>query len=866
MSSSFTPMIEQYRQIKNQYPEEILFFRLGDFYEMFFTDAEKASRELEITLTSRDAGGGNRVPMCGVPYHAAEGYIAKLIRKGYKVAICEQVEDPREAKGIVRREVIRVITPGTILTEGFLPQKDNNFLVAVYESATNIAMAAADLSTGECFAACFSGGEAMAALCDELYRLMPAEMLLVGGVTGNEKLHSFLATRLACSVSTVAPPVTREEVQSLLAEHFGTGIPDDENLLIVVGCLLRYLHETQKTALTHINKLEIRDAAQHLVLDATALRHLEVIRNNRDGGHSGTLLSVLDFTQTAMGGRTIRRWLEYPLGQPVAINRRLDGVEELLQRTAARRTISRLLSQIYDLERILTKVDMGSANARDLVALKNSLAILPSLKEQLTSFTASILHDAGWQLSTHNDIVDLIVAAIADNPPFSVREGQIIRDGYNLELDQLRSIARNSQAWIEQLEETEREKTGIKSLKVGYNKVFGYYIEVTNANLSAVPPTYVRKQTLVNAERFTTPELKEFEKKVLGAQAQIVNLEYHLFCRVRDYVRERLKEVQETARIIAEIDVLVSFAEAAARYNYVRPRINTSGEIVIKDGRHPVVERLIQNQVFVPNDVCLNHRDQEILLITGPNMAGKSTFMRQVALLVLMAHVGSFVPAREADIAIVDRIFTRVGASDDLAMGQSTFMLEMVEVADILRQATRHSLILLDEVGRGTSTFDGISIARAVIEYIATHIHAKTLFATHYHELTSLEDFSNGIKNYSVAIKERGDDVVFLRRVVPGAIDRSYGIQVAKLAGLPPAVIKRARALLAELEQKTVLPPVAAKKEVAATANAVESISLFQHSLADELLALDIMSMTPIEALNILFQLQQKAKREGGTG
>lgn len=865
MNASFTPMIEQYRQIKAQYQEELLFFRLGDFYEMFFDDAEKASRELDLTLTGREAGGGVRIPMCGVPYHAVEGYIIKLIRKGYKVAICEQVEDPKAAKGIVRREVIKVITPGTILADGFLAQKDNNFLAAVYKGEAALALAAADLSTGECFAVAFTGHEALADLEDELYRLMPAEVLLVGTINCDEKLHSFLTSRLACSLTAIAPPVTVEEIQPLLREHFGDAVPPDEDLRISCGCLLQYLHETQKSPLTHINKLAIREAGQHLILDATALRHLEVVRNSRDGGRKDTLLAVLDLTQTAMGGRTMRRWLEYPLGNPVAINKRLDVVEELVRHTAARHAIARLLGQIYDLERILTKVDMGSANARDLLALKDSLRVLPALKEQLTPFSAALLHNACWQMSTHDDIVSLITDAIADNPPFSIRDGQIIRDGYNLELDQLRGIARNSQAWLTQLEERERQNTGIKSLKVGYNKVFGYYIEVTNANLAAVPAEYQRKQTLVNAERFITPELKEFEKKILGAQEQIVTLEYQLFCQVRDYVKQRLKEVQQTAAIIATVDVLVSLAEVASRYNYVRPHINTNGDIIIKDGRHPVIERLLQDKMFVPNDVCLNHREQEILLITGPNMAGKSTFMRQVALLVIMAHIGSFVPAREADITVVDRIFTRVGASDDLAMGQSTFMLEMVEVANILRQATRRSLILLDEVGRGTSTFDGISIARAVIEYIATHIHAKTLFATHYHELIDLEEFSSNIKNYSVAVKERGDDVVFLRRVVPGGTDRSYGIQVAKLAGLPAPVLKRARALLAELEQKQTAV-VNTNKQVAATTTASNDISLFQHTLADEIMALDIMSITPIEALNILFQLQQKAKREAGAG
>ncbi|EAX48583.1 DNA mismatch repair protein MutS [Thermosinus carboxydivorans Nor1] len=860
MAETYTPMIEQYREIKRQHADKILFFRLGDFYEMFFEDAEIAARELEITLTGRDGGAGRRVPMCGVPFHAADTYIARLINKGYKVAICEQVEDPKQAKGIVRREVIKIITPGTVLSDVLLPDKSNNYLVVIHEQNDIITMAGADISTGECYWADFAGPYRLNTLCDHLYRLSPAEIVLTGLLTDKETLDTFLANRLhGCTITNLAIE-NSETTQELLQHHF----PDEElphsGAAIAVGHLLYYLHQTLKTDLSHVNRLMRYNAAEFMTIDTAALRNLEITRNLRDGGRKDTLLSILDFTQTAMGGRLLKKWLEYPLLSVHEIIRRQDAVDELLTNPGVRQVLQEKLGHIYDLERIVTRAEVGTANGRDLIALKQSLSSLPTIKLHVQSMQSALLGEIGAKMETYEDIVALIDRAIVDNPPHSVRDGGIIKTGYNQELDELREIAQDSQQWLMAFEAREKERTGIKSLKVGYNKVFGYYIEVTNANRAAVPSEYIRKQTLTSAERYITPELKEFETKVLGAQEKIVQLEYYLFTIVRDCVKKHIPRLQETARQLAVIDCLVSLSEAAARYNYRRPAITNNREIIIRDGRHPVVERLLDREVFVPNDTELNHHDCEVMIITGPNMAGKSTYMRQVALLVLMAQVGSFIPAREAAITPVDRIFTRVGASDDLATGQSTFMVEMNEVAHILKHATTNSLVILDEIGRGTSTFDGMSIARAVIEYIKDRIKAKTLFATHYHELTELAEQKKGIKNFTVAVKERGSEVVFLRRIVPGGADKSYGIHVARLAGLPKKVIERAQTILAELEQYAVAHVLAATALPAPQAH----VSLFSDPIIEELLKVDIMTTTPLEALNILFKLQKMAKEGSG--
>lgn len=860
-------MLEQYREVKSRHSSEILFFRLGDFYEMFFEDAQIASRELEITLTSREGGHNSRVPMCGVPYHAADNYIAKLINKGYKVAICEQVEDPKQAKGIVRREVVKIITPGTILAEASLPDKANNYLALLYEEADELCLAAADISTGECLWAVFSGSFRTSAVCDQLYRLLPAELILAGKIEALSTISTFLSHRVpSCVASTLA--IADVALSSeLLQKHFtGEELPGSQTAQAAVGYLLYYLHYTLKSDLSHVNKLTRVDTQEFLILDASTLRNLEITRNLREGGRKDTLLAVLDFTKTAMGGRLLKKWLEFPLLSPVQIIKRQDAIDELLNKGILRDGLRELLGEVYDFERILTRIEVGSANARDLTALKASLSVLPEIKTKLQDCQSELLTAIGVAIKTHIDVTNMIETAVVDEPPFSVREGNIIRTGYDLELDELRSIARDSKQWIQELELRERELTGIKSLKIGYNKVFGYYIEVTHANTGAVPPNYIRKQTLVNAERYITPELKEFETKVLGAQEKIINIEYQLFTIIREYIKERICEIQQTARQIAELDVLISLNEAAARYNYVRPSLNQSREIIIKDGRHPVVERLLISEMFVPNDTELNHHDSEIMIITGPNMAGKSTYMRQVALLVIMAQIGSFIPVREASICPIDRVFTRVGASDDLATGQSTFMVEMTETAQIIKFATANSLIILDEIGRGTSTFDGMSIARAVIEYIKDKVKAKTLFATHYHELTELAEYSKVIKNYSVAVKERGNDVVFLRRIIPGGADKSYGIHVAQLAGLPKRIIERAQQILQELEHcKTESTSEGlASKQGHAESIAAATISLFGSSIADELLAIDVMTITPLEALNMLFRLQNKAREETG--
>ena len=858
---NYTPMMEQYREVKRQHPQDLLMFRLGDFYELFFDDAELAARELEITLTSREAGSGNRVPMCGVPYHAVEGYIARLIAKGYRVAICEQVEDPKLAKGIVKREVVRVITPGTILYESALAERGNNFLVLIAEQDAELGLVAIDISTGECVWSLYKGADRYAALLNQLSRLAPAELILTGKLERWTEVNNFLQSRLAnCTLTTFIADESAA-ANEFLAKHFSRNdIPAEPVAVIAISRLLQYLHQTLKSDLSHINRLTRFNPQDFLLLDGTTLRNLEISRNMREGGKRGSLLAVLDFTVTAMGGRLLRQWLESPLLNLLEIRRRHDAVGEMVENPRVRSALRESLKSVYDMERILTRIEVGTANARDLTALRSSFEILPELKQCLCGLGSPLLLDTGFNMQTHTDCADLIRAAVTDSPPFSIREGGFIRDGYDLELDELRSLSRDSRQWVQDMESREKESTGIKSLKISYNKVFGYYIEVTHANTTAVPANYVRKQTLVNAERYITPELKEFETKILGAQEKIVNLEHHLFLQLRDFVKQRLTEIQTTARCLAVLDCLLSLAEAAAQYRYVRPTMTEDQRIVIREGRHPVVERLLAGEIFVPNDTLLDSRECEIMILTGPNMAGKSTYMRQVALLTLMAQAGSFIPAKEAEISPVDRIFTRVGASDDLATGQSTFMLEMTEVSQILKNATSRSLVILDEIGRGTSTFDGMSIARAVVEYIKERIHAKTIFATHYHELTCLAEWKPAIQNYSMAVKERGNDVVFLRRVIPGGADKSYGIHVAKLAGLPTRVVERSQQLLVQIEaEATCQTPRQERPTEPAPMG-----SLFQSSLSDELTALDTLTLTPLEALNILHKLTVQAKQEAG--
>ena len=862
-----TPMMQQYQATKQQHPDEILFFRLGDFYEMFFEDAELAARELGLTLTSR-SGNKDKAPMCGVPYHAAESYINKLIHKGYKVAIAEQIGDPK-AKGLTKREVIKIVTPGTVLSESVLTDAANNYIALLYEQGERILLAGADISTGECFYGIYTDGSRLQTLFDELYRRQVSELLLAGELSFRKQLDAFVGLRLPqCTYTQIAG--ISAQVEDRLVEHFTADErPEDRAAQEAVATLLDYLHDTVMTDLSHIAHLTYLDASENLVLDTYTLHNLEVTRNLRDGGKKDTLLDVLDFTETAMGSRLLKQWLEAPLLSIVAIDRRLDAVQEMVEDFGLRGALADGLKDIRDFERLLTRIEVGTANARDLVALRLSLACLPGIRETLADVRAQLLRETTERVMTFDEVTELLARAIVDEPGISLREGGIIKDGYDAELDEYRRIAHDSKSMLQEIEEREKQETGIKSLKIGYNKVFGYYIEVRNSGADLVPDRYIRKQTLANAERYITEELKAFETKILGAQEKIVQIEYRLFTEVRERIKQELPGIQQTAHAIAVLDVLRSFAEAAVSYNYVRPQLRPEGGISIKDGRHPLVERILTRDLFVPNDTELNHRDCEIMLITGPNMAGKSTYMRQVALLALMAQVGSFLPAREAVLSPVDRIFTRIGASDDLVSGQSTFMVEMNEVAQILKYATRDSLVILDEIGRGTSTFDGMSIARAVVEYIEKKIHAQTLFATHYHELTEMAD--DKIKNFCVAVKERGAQVAFLRRIVPGAADKSYGIHVARLAGLPKTVTKRAEALLAALEAKQEKVQAAetdGREETAAPPTQIDAAlgmgSLFGSTLREALCSLDIMTMTPLEALNELYRLQEQAKGEEG--
>lgn len=908
-----TPMMQQYQAVKNAHPDQILFFRLGDFYEMFLDDAILVSKELELTLTKRSTAGDG-IPMCGVPYHAAESYINKLVNKGYKVAICEQIGDPK-AKGLTKREVIKIITPGTVMNESALTSSKNNYIALIYEENHAIYLAGADISTGECFYSIYDGPDRCQLLFDELYRLMMPELLLIKPFSYERELKNFLSLRLNNCLVNELTAIT-SQVEDLMLQHFDVhNRPDNKIAHKAIATLLEYLHETVKTDLTHLNKLTYLDSSKSLFIDTYTLRNLEITRNLRDGGKKDTLYDVLDFTKTAMGSRLLRKWLEYPLLSPKKINDRLDAVANLVSDFSLRNNLREQLKEIYDFERLLTRMEVGTANARDMNALKSSLYVLPAIKKSLAKVTAKLLVNIHQKISTYDDLVVLIDKAIVEDPSFSIREGGFIKDGYNQELDEYRNIAKNSKRLLQQMEEDEKNKTGIKSLKIGYNKVFGYYIEVRHSSTEMVPENYIRKQTLANAERYITPELKEFETKILGAQEKIVQLEYNLFTELRDILKTKISFIQNTAHEIAILDVLVSLAQAGDEYNYIRPKLLDDGTIHIKDGRHPLVERILNRDLFVPNDTHLDNAQNEIMIITGPNMAGKSTYMRQSALLTLMTQVGSFIPAREASISPVDKIFTRIGASDDLVSGQSTFMVEMNEVSHILKYATNKSLVILDEIGRGTSTYDGMSIARAVIEHIRDHIGAKTLFATHYHELTDLEDDVH-VKNYCIAVKEKGSDVTFLRRIIRGSADKSYGIHVAKLAGLPQEVVKRAETILIDLEntaptkEKTIISKdisdennidTTIKQDTAITNDTTSEINylqdnqedtetadyqekiptltanptkklkfmqvaemptLFGVSISTQLKELDLMSMTPLDAMNKLYELQQQAKQE----
>lgn len=867
---ALTPMMQQYLDIKKQVPDAILFFRLGDFYEMFFEDAKLASKELEITLTGRDAGEPERVPMCGVPFHAADNYISKLIDKGYKVAICEQVEDPRAAKGIVRREVVRVVTPGTVIDGSMLNEKDNNYLLAICQVNTSTyGMAVTDLSTGLFQVTEMEGPWALDSLLDEIVRLSPREVLLDYGMYNDEKATRVLNSLPATTFTSLGNNFDFPDYTRILTDHFGEGkikaYLDKQAVYLAAGSLLRYLTDTQKRELKHINDITSYSPKAYMVLDGIARRNLEISKSLRDGEKKGTLLWVLDRTRTAMGGRMLKNWLEQPLIDLVKIEERLDAVEELLNSLLLREELAGALKQIYDLERLTARVAYGSANGRDMTALMGSLDKLPLIHQALQDCRSPLLRNIYSQFDTLTDLKELLFSALAENPPVSLRDGGLIKDGFHPEVDQLRAAARDGKTWLAGLEAREKEKTGIKTLKVGFNKVFGYYLEVTRANLNAVPDYYQRRQTLANAERFITPELKEYESMILGAEDRLVELEYNLFVEIRNKVAAEVHRIQKTAALLAQIDALVSLAEVAARHGYVRPEVFDNGRIEITEGRHPVVEMTLGPGGFVPNDTYLDTENERLCLITGPNMGGKSTYQRQVALIVLMAQVGSFVPASWASIGIVDRIFARVGASDDLTSGQSTFMVEMFETKQIIDHTTPKSLVIIDELGRGTSNLEGMAIAQSVIEYLHNTVGCRTLFSTHYHELAELEGLLPGLKNYATAVKEQGDDVAFLRKVVRAKASKSYGVHCARLAGLPGDIIDRAGELVKKLEfhQRAAREVVAGKNQVAAAMS--EQLSLFStdhNRLREEILALDISDMTPLQSLNYLDKLQRKLRKK----
>ncbi len=867
--AEFSPMMQHYLDTKEQYKDCILFYRLGDFYEMFFDDAILTSRELELTLTGKDCGQEERAPMCGIPYHAAETYVARLIAKGYKVAICEQLEDPKEAKGIVKRDVIRVVTPGTLIETNLLEEKKNNYIMAIYKNAIYYGLAVCDLSTGDFFATQIKGTNNFSRLLDEISRYSPSEIIVNQMVADSSEEMAKIKERFEMYLSTYREDAFSQDVQSLQEKYHivnekGDTIEDiSEEVLVVAAChgLLAYLLETQKTNLDHINKITLYQITKYMSLDVNARRNLEITEKMRDKSKRGTLLWCLDKTATSMGGRLLRRWLNDPLLDVCEINARLDAVAELKEDFMRKGDILEKLKKVYDIERLTGKISYGSANGRDLISLKNSVRQIPDVKKALENSKSELLQTIQRELDELTDIDQMIEHAIVDEPPISVKEGGLIKLGYDEEIDKLKTATTEGKNWILQLEADEKEKTGIKGLKVGYNKVFGYYLEVTKSNLSMVPDRYIRKQTLTGAERYITEELKTLENQILGAEEKVIQLEYNAFAKIREDIEKEIPRLQKSATLIATLDVLCSFATVAEDLNYTRPIVDNSGEIQIEEGRHPVIEKMLPAGSFVGNDTKLDKKENRLAIITGPNMAGKSTYMRQVALITLMAQVGSFVPATHAKIGVVDKIFTRVGASDDLSMGQSTFMVEMMEVAEILREATANSLVVLDEIGRGTSTYDGMSIAWAVAEYISDleKCGAKTLFATHYHELIDLEDKLEGVKNYSVAVKEKGEDIIFLRKIVAGGTDESYGVHVAKLAGVPQVVTKRANEILKSLERKSMLADKAQEKENKKQTSG--QLDLYNYKLAEiahELDKIDINQLTPIDALNELMKIKEK--------
>ncbi|MEE0968952.1 MAG: DNA mismatch repair protein MutS [Clostridia bacterium] len=865
-----TPMMEQYFEIKNQYKDYILFYRLGDFYEMFFEDAKTASKVLDLTLTGRDCGEAERAPMCGVPFHSSEGYIGTLIDMGYKVAICEQTENPAEAKGLVRREVVRVITPGTVIETNFLKEKQNNYLCSVYVGELECGVSFADVSTGRVYVTSFSGENMLDELQNELGTYSPSEIILNIYLSKFPTLSSFLRERLKVLVNDgESHRFDLTDALSAIEEQFGVDtkekVSGDKAASLSAGALIRYVKETQKGDISYIREFNIYGGGQYMQMDLNTRRNLELIETMRSKERKGSLLWVLDKTRTAAGGRMLRNWIEHPLMSSAKIAKRQGAVKEFYENFMLREEVSVLLSDVLDLERLVSKIVYGTANAKDLRAVSNTLKVIPELKGLLASPESAELRDCVRELEDMSDVRDAIERAIVEDPPFSLRDGGIIKSGYNEDVDYLRSVMTDGKDWITKIENSEREATGIPKLKIGYNRVFGYYIEVTKSYIDRVPETYIRKQTLANCERYITQELKDTESTILGAADKICNLEYELFQKLRSFVAEQSTRIQKVASVLAKIDAYMSLGAVAAKNKYVCPEVDDGDTIVIKDGRHPVVEQFVKDTYFVPNDVELNCTSRRLMLITGPNMAGKSTYMRQVALMSVMAQIGSFVPASDARICISDKVFTRVGASDDLASGQSTFMLEMNEVAYILKNATKRSLIIYDEIGRGTSTFDGMSIARAIAEYTnSKRIGAKTLFATHYHELTSLEDEFDGIINYNIAAKKRGDSITFLRKIVRGGTDDSYGIEVAKLAGLPNDVIKRAKEILAAIEKTSAGIKISETKAKDELPLLFDTTISFEDNLKDEAIEalknIDLNTISPYEAMQFLFDIQKKLK------
>ena len=878
--AELTPMMRQYMETKKEYPDCILFYRLGDFYEMFFDDALTASKELEITLTGKNCGLEERAPMCGVPYHAVDGYLNRLVSKGYKVAICEQMEDPATAKGLVKRDVVRIVTPGTNLDTQALDESRNQYIMCVVYIADRYGLSVADVTTGDYFVSEIDDSEK---LFDEIYRYMPSELICNEAFYMSGMDLDLLKEKLGITIYTLDAWYFDDEICArTLKDHFhvgaleGLGLADYDCGVIAAGALLKYLLETQKQDLSHITGLTVYASGKYMLLDSSTRRNLELCETLREKQKRGSLLWVLDKTKTAMGARTLRKYIEQPLIRKKDIEERLDAVAELKDQAISREEIREYLSSVYDLERLMCKITYQSANPRDLIAFERSLSMLPHIRCILQDMSSTLLKELYQELDPLEDLCALIQKAIVDDPPIAMKEGGIIKDGYHEEVDRLRTAKSKGKEWLARLEEQEREKTGIKNLRIRYNKVFGYYLEVTNSFKNLVPDYYTRKQTLANAERYIIPELKELEDTILGAEDKLYALEYELYSEVRDAIAAEVLRIQKTAKAVSQIDAFASLALTAERNQYVRPKINEKGTIDIRDGRHPVVEKMIPSEMFIANDTYLDDKKNRISVITGPNMAGKSTYMRQTALIVLMAQIGSFVPASSANIGLVDRIFTRVGASDDLASGQSTFMVEMTEVANILRNATSKSLLILDEIGRGTSTFDGLSIAWAVIEHISNSklLGAKTLFATHYHELTELEGKISNVNNYCIAVKEKGDDIIFLRKIVKGGADKSYGIQVARLAGVPESVTSRAKEIVEELVQADITTRI---KDIAVQggekpkikAKHYDEVDLAQMSLFDtvkdddviqEIEDLDLANLTPIDALNTLYQLQNKLK------